>query len=340
MPHRLSTHGYAELGEVEHVRPRLASEGGVRVSGVSVDDEGALWFRAEGAVAGGVYRERERSAAELAVPDEGGVLLEPLVRRGVVVMKRCPPAGAPSYARDIVFQREGGSLAVPGQSVALSGDGRVALVVDVPSRTFTVVDVEALTARPIPSIALEGLLTAADPQQAPLLSLDERGEEALFHDVDRPHGEASLYGLSLESAEVTRVYGPVSAPSWVSGGFVPGGGGVLVVACGYGDVPSTRVLFLGRDGEGKELFHAPVSAPAGVPAFLDEKTAVMPLSLTTHPSTTYGPVHLVALSLEGKAPVIVTKSGELRGSARVLPSGVVVVEGGDALITIQPEARA
>lgn len=336
MPHRLSTYGYAELGRVEHVRPALATQAGVRVSAVSVDDERALWFRAEGAVAGGVYREREGGAAELVVPDEGGVLLEPFVRRGVVVAKRCPPTGAPSYAREIVFHRvAGGSLAVPGQSVALSGDGRVALVVDVPSRTFTVVDVEALSLRALSSDALASALTGVDPQQAPLLSLDERGEEALFMDADRPRGEASLHGVAFDSGEVTRVFGPVAAPSWVSGAFVPGGRGVLVVACTYGDAPATKVLLLGRGGDVRELFRAAVSAPASVPAFLDERTALLPLSLETHPSTTYGPVHLVALGLDGAAPVLVTKSGDVRGSARVLSSGTVVVEGGEALVSVR-----
>lgn len=335
MPHRLSTHGYAALGRVEHVRPRLASETGVRVSGVSLGDDGALWFRAEGDVAGGVYREREGEPAMLVLPDEGGVLLEPRERRGVVVAKRCPPSGAPSFAREILLARPGErSVAVPGQSAALSGDGKVALVVDVPSRTFTRVDLGGLGAAALSSEALAGALKGVDPQQAPLLSLDDEGAEALFMDADRPRGEASLYGLSLASGAVRRVYGPVDAPSWVSGAFVPGGRGVLVVTCVYGDAPATRVTWLDAGGEARELFQASVSAPASVPAFLDEETAVMPLSLKTHPATTYGPVHLVALSLAGTAPVIGTKSGDVRGSARVLSNGTVVVEGGDALLTV------
>lgn len=335
MPHRLSTYGYAELGQVEHVRPRLASEAGVRVSGVSIDDDGTLWFRAEGGVAGGVYRERDGEPASLTLADEGGALLEPRVSRGVVIAKRCPPAGAPSFAREILFAKPGGrSIAVAGQSVALSGDGKVALVADVPSRTFTRVDVDALTEAPLSSPALADALKGADPQQAPLLSLDETGEEALFMDADRPRGEASLFGLSLAGGELTRVYGPVTAPSWVSGAFVPGGHGVLVVTCVYGDAPATRVVWLGGGGEAREVFHAPVSAPASVPAFLDEETALMPLSLKTHPSTTYGPVHLLALSLGGTAPVIVTKSGDVRGTARVLPGGLIVVEGAEALIMV------
>lgn len=337
MPHRLSAHGQVAFGPVELVRPRLAAKADVRVSGISQDDDGALWFRAEGGgVSSGIYRERGAGDAELIARDEGGAaLFEPRSRGGVIVMKRALPSGAPSYPREIVFAREDGSaLVVAGQSVATSGNGRTALVLDVPSKTLTHVDTESLSSR---EIKADGLALGMDPQQAPLLALDDEGAEALFFDAGNAaggSGEAWLCGLSLADGAHSRLLGPIAAPSWLCGAFVPSGRGVLALSCNFGETPSTRMVWLGSDGRTREVFRSAVASPASVPAFLDEDTAVLPLSLAPLAMASYGPVDLVAVSLAGKAPVVITRSGDVSGSARVLANGEVVVEGGATLLRV------
>lgn len=337
MPHRLSAYGLATFGAVSRLRPRLAGKPGARLSGISTDDEGTLWFRADGVdVTPGIYRERRAADAELVAQDEGGaVLLEPMARPGVLVLKRAAARGAPAFVSEIVFARDDGkTLVVPGQSVALSADARVALVVDVSGRGLTRIDTVALESREVGAGARESLRLGMDPQQAPLLSLDDEGGEALLFDAETARGAASLCGLSLDDDSLSPLYGPIAAPSWASGAFVPKGRGVLVLGCRYGDAPATSLVWLCSDGEVREVFRAAVSVPASVPAFVDENTAVLPLCLGPLASASYGPVDLVAVSLAGKAPVLITRSGDVRGAARVLRDGAVVVEGGDALLHV------
>ncbi len=340
-PHRLSAHGLVSFGSVESLRPRLAAEPGVRVSGCSTDDAGALYFRAEGGVrAAGVYRERRGEDAQLLAADAGAVLLEPRVAGGVVVMKRCAPAGAPSFVSEIVFAHEDGrSRVLAGQSVACSADGKIALVLDVPARTLKRVTLSTLEAQEVRvSGARPGWLASVDPQQAPLLALDAAGAEALCMDVDQPRGAALLYRVSLDDGALMPVLAPLAAPSWVCASFSPRGDGALALSCRYGDEPSTTLTFISAAGKTREVLRTPVTSPASLPAFLDDETALLPLSLTAHGAASYGPVQLVAVSLAGKAPVVAPYDGDLLGAARVLSTGegarVVVVEGGHSLLRV------
>lgn len=332
MPHRLRAHGLVSYREAEWISPRLARAPGVRVSGVSIDDDGTLWFRAEGDVAHGIWRERTTGEAELVAKDDGAVLLEPRGVHGCLVVKRCLPAGAPSAANEIVFASEGkNGLALPGQRFAVSGDGRVALVVDTEHGALTRVDLGTLDSREV------GRFSAGlDPQREPLLALDDDGTEALFSAPDDKGGGLSLFGLSLDDGQTTRLHGPLPAAAWVTGAFLRNARGVLALVCRFGDAPLTTLLWLSPDGGARELFRAEVTAPCSVPAVLDERAAVLPLSLAPHPMTTYGPTDLIAVSLENKAPVRLTQRGDVTGQARVLSGGVVVVEGGDALVRVTP----
>lgn len=332
MPHRLRAHGLVSYREAELLSPRLARAPGVRVSGVSIDDEDTLWFRAEGAVTHGIWRERTTGEAELVAKDDGAVLLEPRAVHGCLVVKRCLPAGAPSAANEIVFAREGMTgLALPGQSFAVSGEGRVGLVVDTERGALTRVDLGHLE-----SSAVGSFPAGLDPQREPLLALDDDGGEALFSAPDDKGGGLSLFGLSLDDGQTTRLHGPLPAAAWVTGAFLPNARGVLALVCRFGDTPLTTLLWLFPDGSARELFRAEVTAPCSVPALIDERAAVLPLSFESHPLATYGPTDLIAVSLEGKAPVRLTRRGDVTGQARVRARGVVVVEGGDALVRVTP----
>jgi hypothetical protein len=333
--------GLAELGAPEVLRPRLSAREGVRVSSVSLDDD-ALLFRAEGEVTPGIWREpRARGGAGggeavLLFADgsagEGGVLLEPR-RAGVhVVAKRATPAGAPSATSQIaVLVNEGAPLVVAGHSVGVSADGSCALVLDLAGKRARRVDLSSLDVDDVGE--LDG---GMDPQLAPLVALDESGAEALFMDAREERCDASLEGLDLATGERTRLLGPLPAPARVVGAFAPDDGGVLVVETRLGDQPSSRVTLLAPSGE-RELWRGEVTQPASVPAFLDARTALLPLSLAPHPMSTYGPVDLVALGLDGKAPMPLTHSGDVSGTVR-LAGERVLVEGGDRVWLLAPKS--
>jgi hypothetical protein len=330
LTHRLKVTGLPSFAAPARRAPR----GGHDVSAVCLDDAlDALVFRARIDDRVGVWREASGQEPELLLgDDEAGVWLEPVARAGLVIATLARPAGAPAAPASIAFWREGEVTLVDGHSVGVSGDGMVALVVDLARKRLVRVDLADLSKSDVAEI--DG---AHDPQLAPIVSLDHDGSEALFMDARDERGDASLEGVELSSGARTRLLGPLPAPSRVVAGFAPDDAGVFAVTTTLGAAPRARALLLTTSGE-RELLSVAAEQPAVAPAFLDASTAVLPFSLKSWPSATYGPVDVTAVALDGRAPVALTSTGDIVGRARVL-DGDVIVEGGAALLHLKAQPR-
>lgn len=325
MRHKLAQAVSLELGEVERFRPRLAAREGVRVSFVA-GAPGDLVFRAEGAVPAGVYRERAGTDAERVLADDGGVWLAPRAHGDVIVARFAATAGAPSAASAIGFLRAGADVVrVPGQAVGVSGDGRVALVIDASARRLRRVDLADLSVTEVGEVG-----AGVDAQTCGPVALDERGEEALFGDSDGERGWLS--GVALASDARTQVTQPAREPVRLAGAFVPADGGVLVLETRLGETPEARLLVVTPSGA-REVFRASVSQPAAVPVFLSPALAALPLSPKPHGAATYGPVDLYAVDLTSGTRRAVTTTGDVSGQPRATRDAIVV-EGGEALMLV------
>jgi hypothetical protein len=315
-----------KVGAPERVTPRFAARDGVEVSFVAAAADG-LVFRASGAVPAGVYRERATGDAECVLSDDAGVWLEPRLVGDVLLASFCPPAGAPSAVAEIVFARDGGeTLRVPGQSVGVSDDGAVALVLDAAAHRLRRVDLRALTTDEVGELS-----AGVDPQTVGPVALDAHGTEALYADTD---GElAWLEGLSLADGVHARVTAPVQEPARLLGAFAPDDAGVLAQTVVLGDEPSARVVLVTPAGV-REVFTAPVAQPATVPAFLDAEHAVAVLSPAPHRLASYGPTDLFLLSLTSGARQQLTTTGDVRGQPRV-SEDAIRIEGGSALLKLE-----
>jgi hypothetical protein len=352
LPHRLKFTDLASFSAPSSRAPSSrategAAGGAFEVSGVCLDESaagaspgshGALVFRARIGDDSGIWRERSGDESDPALAlvfadDAAGVWLDPIARDGLVIAKLARAEGAPAAPSAIGFVRDGGDpTLVDGQSVGVSGDGQVALVVDVSRKRLVRVDLADLSSTEVGEI--DG---GIDPQLAPVVSLDDSGSEALFMDAREERGDASLEGVELHSGVRTRLLGPLPVPSRVCGGFVPDNGGVFALTVRLGETPRARALLLSATGE-HELLVADVEQPASTPAFLDAKTAVLPFSAKAWPNATYGPVDVTAIALDGRAPVALTSSGDIRGRVRV--SGAdLLVEGGATLLRLTAQPR-
>jgi hypothetical protein len=325
----LQVAGLSSFAPVVEVRPRVSSAPDARVSGVVLHADG-LVFRAEGpGLAPGIYSEDPSGELAPLALDEGELHVQPLARGDVVVAKLIAAGGAPAWPRAVRFLRAGAApLDVPGQSVGVSGDGLVALVVDVLHKRLTRVALADLSTHEVG--ALEG---GMDPQLAPLVALDEHGQEALLMDAREERCDASLEGIDLRSGERTRLLGPLPAPAFVSAAFLPGELGAVALVVEHGERPLARLLVLDEKGA-REAWRAAVAQPASVPCVVGPTEVALPLSVKSHGPAHYGPVDLVVVSLKGKAAVPLTQSGEVTGQARLI-GRTLIVEGGCALLRAQ-----
>lgn len=316
LSHRLRTHELPSFRTLDAQRPAIALRTGVAVHDVTLADDGALLFRASGpGLPGGIYKERSDGSPELLVGDAGAIVRTPAMRHQVLVLIRRRDGLSPP--EEVVFVREGApAIRIPGQTYALSGDGHVGLVANVQSGVLTRVDLGTLQAREVARLSLGG-----DPARPPLLCLDETGAEALF--MTTSNAGRSLVGLSLEEGEEIVLVGPEPLAPWMSGAFVPRDRGVVTVTCLAGEQPATTVSLLGNDGSRRTLLRVPALSPAAIPLVTDDGLCVLPLCIESPSVQGAGAAELVAVSLEGKAPVPLTKNGGGEGTHLLRDDGVV-----------------
>lgn len=324
MSHRLRTHELPSFRALDAQRPIVARRTGVAVHDVTLTDDGALLFRASGpGLPGGIYKERSDGSPELLVGDAGAIVRAPAMRHQVLVLIRRRDGLSPP--EEVVFVREGApAVRVPGQTYALSGDGHVGLVADVQGGVITRVDLESLQATEVARLSLGG-----DPARPPLLCLDETGAEALF--MTTSTAGRSLVGLSLEVGEEFVLVGPEPLATWMSGAFVPRDRGVVVVTCLAGEQPATTVSLLGNDGSSRTLLRVPALSPAAIPIITDDGLCVLPLCLEAPSVLSAGAAELIAVSLEGRAPMPLTKNGGGEGTPLLRDDGVICLAQADQI---------
>ncbi|MEW5851940.1 MAG: hypothetical protein AB2A00_24345 [Myxococcota bacterium] len=324
---QLKVSGLPAFQAPEVIIPRLAQKG-ARVSQV-IRHDGALVFRAEGSVAPGVYvEEGGKDARPLVLDSRQSFHVNPVAAGGLVAVHRGQPGRIPALVEEVLFiDGETVVMRVPGQTVGVSGDGTTALVADVPGKTLHRVDLPTRT-----RTRAAGFAAGMNPHLAPVLALDVNGKRALFMDAREERCDGSLELLDLESGTVKRLLGPSPAPSRVCGAFSPSGN-MIALEMRVGDTPQFRMLRIQGDEPGAVALKLEIAEPLSVPAFLDENHVVLPLTLTTHPNATYGPVELVMVSLVNGTTVPITRGGEVRGRARV-EGDAVLLEGGDVVLRI------
>jgi hypothetical protein len=306
----------------------MAQRSGVRVDGV-VAHGGGLVFRAEGDAQSGIWQEDEAGETQLVLEDKGRVFLEPQ-RAGksgeVLVVSAAAPAGAPSQISEIAFFRsDDARRVVPGQTVGISGDGRVAVVANVVDKKIVRVDLDTLDENDVAAFE-----AGMDPQLAPLIALDQKGEEALFMDAREERCDASLVGLNLQTGEATQLVAALPSPARIWAAFGPADAGIVYVSTLLGEETTTRLVHVNDRGD-REIFRGPIAQPASLPIFIDEETVMALWSLKPHPTATYGPVDAVMFSLSGKTQVPLTQEGHLKGRLRY-ERNTLFIEGGHTLI--------
>ncbi|MFZ9886212.1 MAG: hypothetical protein ACO3JL_01815 [Myxococcota bacterium] len=322
MSHKLRTHDLPSFQSQELRRPAIAQRAGVEVHDVTLADDGALLFRASGpGLPGGIYKERADGSPELLVGDAGAVVRAPAMRHRVLLLTRRRTGFSPP--EEVVCVREGApAICIAGQTYALSGDGRVALIADVRSGVLTHVELETMRVREVARLPL-----GHDPARPPLLCVDATGTEAIL--MTTSHAGRSLVGLSLEVGEEMVLAGPEPQATWMSGAFVPGDRGVVTVSCLAGERPCTMVSLIGADGSSRLLLRAPALSPAAVPVVTDDGLCLLPLCLAAPALNSAGTAELVAVSLDGKAPVTLTRDGNGEGAPLLRDDGVVCLAQND-----------
>jgi hypothetical protein len=223
-------------------------------------------------------------------------------------------------------------LEVPGSAVDLDPQGHLAVVLDLTAHLVRVVDLGSLQERLTVPLAL-----GMDPLNPPVVTVSPDGTRALVMDARDERGDASLEDINLRTGEVTRLLGPLPAPSWVAATALPEGR-TLVTTMQAGENPVARLMVLAPPAAPRVLVELPVSQPCTAPLAVGSRVAVALLSLQAHPMATYGPTDVCMLYLDGGVPTPVTRHGALHGRLRVRAGGVVVVEGGAALGVLTPVA--
>jgi len=331
LPHRRHLEGLPRFGPPETTAPALGRRDQVRISGV-IARGGDLVFRADGPeLAPGIYREPRRGGeADLLLPDPPGhVLLDPISAGALLAVHRSARGRVPSQIDVIaLYDSYGVETVVPGQSIGVAGSGEVAAVVDLGAKLLRRVD---LTNRQVTEAA--ALIGGIDPQLAPIVSLDHAGSAALLMDAREERGDASLLRIDLATGATDILFGPLPAPAWATGAFVPGGDEIIALEMRLGDTPRARVLRCGAGGDRATLLELQLSQPASTPVLVGPNLVALPLSLAPHPLATYGPVDLVAIPLTGGAVFSVTHAGDVHGRARLVEDALLV-EGGSHLIRV------
>jgi hypothetical protein len=330
----LSVKTIPRFGALQILRPQLANRDGVRITGISRAPGGVV-FRGEGAIQSGIWREKDGQKSQLLLEDGDSMWMDPQMvgsQKTVLLVQGLSPSGAPSHFQAAAFIAEGRSpLVLGGQSVGVSHDGRVAVVIDVLKKTLTRVDVDAGTAEKIGTLA-----GGMDPQLAPLIAVDALGEEALFMDSRKERGDASLMGVDLKTGALSELIPPLPEPSRIGAAFGGGQAGVIAMESRLGSSPQSRLVHLTENGA-REIFKVGVAQPAALPLFIDEDTVVALWSLKPHPLSTYGPVDVVLFSLSGKTQTALTQKGDLTGRL-CYDDGKLFVEGGSEFLRMDLQA--
>ncbi|MBI5494082.1 MAG: hypothetical protein HY904_03590 [Deltaproteobacteria bacterium] len=297
--------------------PRLGA--GVRVTGCGFWGS-ALVFRAEGGVHPGVYVEDEGGSPRPVWLDHAGAVhVFPVAAGRLLAVHRFRPGSIPPIVDEVAFLAEGREvLRVPGQSLGVSADGRRAAVVDVVRGVLHAVDLLAATSREACPVA-----TAMHPMLAPVPALSDDGARALVMTARTAQLDGALEAISLDDGERRTVLGPLSAPSRVSGGFLPSGRVVALVQELH-DGPRCTLRVLEADGPGRVVHQRAVNQGVSVPAVLDERTVVAALMVANAPGETSGPLHACRVGLDDGNVVPLAELGVAQPRLRRGDGGVLV----------------
>jgi len=331
LPHRLSLEGLPRFGPAETTTPAISRHTGAHVSGI-ISRGRDLVFRLDAPdLARGIYREpRGGGDAEPLLHDPPGqVHVDPVDAGPLLAVHRLARGRVPAKVEAIaLYDAYGVETVVSGQAIGVSGDGRVAVVVDLDAARVKRIDLET---RQVEAVAeIDG---AIDPQLAPQVSLSHDGSVALLMDAREERGDASLERIDLQSGQRERLHGPLPAPSWITAALGPDGEKIVALEVRPGDEPLSRLLRLRRGGGLTTLLELPVAQPTSTPAFVGDQMVALPLSIESYPMASYGPSNLVIVPLSGGAHVPLTRSGDVQGRARVI-DGVLQIEGGVRLVRV------
>jgi hypothetical protein len=300
-------------------------------SGVALVD-GVLVFRLDGGVPPGIYVQGvgERAAPRPFMPDPPGAFHPVAVQAGgLVAVGRGATGRIPPHLDELVFCRQGAEvLRVPGQSLAVSGDGRVAVVADVPGRVLRRVD---LSSCQVDEVA--PLRGGMPPVVPPSLSLDHDGGQALVMDCTVASCDGSLERVDLASGRTRTVVPSREPPCRVAGAFIPGSDDVVASQLWFPDGPRFRLLRVGPGGEETALLTLEVTQAVTPVAAVGEAWVVALLALEPIPGERHGPATLVAVSTAGGEVRPLRAPRDLWGRLRVVP-GAVLLEGGPAVVRV------
>ncbi len=229
-------------------------------------------------------------------------------------------------AQVVLTHAEGTPVQVPGDALALSGDGQRVLIADLARKVWVQVQLEPQGGlRPVDVAPLR---FGAHEQLSPTVSLDATGACAVVMEVAL--GRVDLVHLDLQTGVRSPVLEGLPEPSWAQGVFAPGGG-LLVQEMVHDFSRRYRLLRFSPGKPAATLYSSPHAQPAVAPVFLDKAWMVLPLVLEAHSLTGTGPADLVAIPMAGGAQVRLTHSGDM--------SGRVGVAAGDVWVQSGPELR-
>lgn len=309
-------------------RERLRAANLEARDGVRVEDRAALgealWFRAAGAVSGGVYVEEEGGAARARFLDaEGGRASAPRPFSGGVALRR--------GARVHVAREGGAAVDVEGDTFAVASEAPVGVVLDRRGRRLLRVDLETLEVAEVARV--EGAL---ERQVRPVVSLDAAGRRVLLMDGGAD-GQVSLLDVDLATGRAEVVRGPLPPRSWVVGAFAPRGAGLVVLEQRFSPQVRARLLLV-SGARVTTLLEVDVPQPMSRPWLLDPSTAVVAASLEPAGLASYGPVDLYSISIPGGTRARLTERGDVRGSP-CARDGRLEVDTGTGLLSFTVHQR-